>query len=174
MYNKGFYSRASDPHSHVRFTTFNMEKRIASLLNSSKSGNIFDLEGDGVRELIQDYFASNSACEGNDFDRDSEEETDCKQEPELDCKDSKETPVPDTEVEVEQPIIRIEGNADVDIECNGQGLRELQVLEQFSCNCAMIECVTEPGDQRSGCIVQFSPAEVLAYSLSCKDMERGT
>ena len=151
-----------------------MEKRIASLLNSSKSGNIFDLEGDGVRELIQDYFASNSACEGNDFDRDSEEETDCKQEPELDCKDSKETPAPDREVEVEQPIIRIEGNADVDIECNGQGLRELQVLEQFSCNCTMIECVTEPGDQRSGCIVQFSPAEVLAYSLSCKDMERGT
>ena len=65
-----------------------MEKCIASLLNSSTSGNIFDLEGDGVRELIQDYFASNSACNGNDFDRDSEEETDCKQTPELDCKET--------------------------------------------------------------------------------------
>ena len=65
-----------------------MEKRIASLLNSSKSENIFDKEGDGVRELIQEYFASNSACEGNDFDRDSEEEMDCEQAPELNKKKS--------------------------------------------------------------------------------------
>ena len=55
-----------------------MEKRIANLLNSSKSGNVFDKEGDGLRELIQEYFASNSAYEGNDFDRDSKEEMDCK------------------------------------------------------------------------------------------------
>ena len=107
-----------------------------------------------MRKLIQEYFASNSACQGNDFDQDSEEDMDCEQAPELDCKETHAPVV--TEVELEEPIIRIEGNADIDIDCNGQGLKELEALEHFSCNCT-----------------QFSPAEVLAYNLSFKDMERG-
>ena len=92
-----------------------------------------------MRELIQEYYASKNACEGNDFDRDSEEDMVCEQAPELDCK---ETPG----VELEEPIIRTEGNADVDVDCNDQGPRELQTLEQFSCNFMQIEHVAEPGD----------------------------
>ena len=63
----------------------------------------------------------------------------CEQAPEVDYKETSASAV--TEVELEEPIIQIEGNADVDVDCKGQGLGELQALEQFSCNCTQIECV---------------------------------
>ena len=41
----------------------------------------------------------------------------CEQAPEVDYKETPASAV--TEVELEEPIIRIEGNANVDVDCNG-------------------------------------------------------
>ncbi|KAK7484108.1 hypothetical protein BaRGS_00024597 [Batillaria attramentaria] len=54
-----------------------MEKRVVVLLNSSKSGNIFDKESKGIWELIKDYFASSSTYkEENYFPHQNDEEED--------------------------------------------------------------------------------------------------
>ncbi|KAK7449343.1 hypothetical protein BaRGS_00040028 [Batillaria attramentaria] len=54
LLNKGNYQATSHLIPH-RLSS--MEKRVAALLNSSKSGNILDKESEGIRELIKDYFA---------------------------------------------------------------------------------------------------------------------
>ncbi|KAK7487249.1 hypothetical protein BaRGS_00021477, partial [Batillaria attramentaria] len=133
---------------------------------------------EGVKELIEDYFAVSNSCEECDFwpeDSDEEEEFGCEDGATPDrSANEDEVSSPDFEdAEIEQPLIRIAGEADsVNGDCNQQGLRDLEAIRGFSCGCKL-PCVAEPGDNRSGCIVQFSPEEILAFNLSFKDMERG-
>ncbi|KAK7497611.1 hypothetical protein BaRGS_00011251 [Batillaria attramentaria] len=104
-----------------------MERRVAALF-SSKSGNIFDLESEGIKELIEDYFAVSNSCEECDFlpeDSDEEEEFSCEDgaTPGRSANED-EVSSPDFEdVETEQPVIRIAGEADsVLLVCSSCGI----------------------------------------------------
>ncbi|XP_076454761.1 uncharacterized protein LOC143289607 [Babylonia areolata] len=59
-----------------------------------------------------------------------------------------------------------------DMNRTGQPFEEAQRVELFSCNCKQIKCTAAAGDERSGCVVQFSPEEIMATNRSFQDMDR--
>ena len=151
-----------------------MDRRIASLLNSCKSGNLPAVDQQELNSLIADYFVPNGVdSEWSDDDFSSESDTDPTETNESDS--DEDAPL----VHVED--VRQEGcfanNMDVDAAPNDGGM--LAQARQRSCKangngCKQIKVSgPSPGDTRRGCITQFSPEEIVALKLSVLDMDRG-
>ena len=154
-----------------------MANRIVALLNSSRSGHIFDLESEGVRDLINEYFTQTDPDredeETDDQSDDTEPETiatsDVPESMSVDNDDSDE----DLELgsDLEEPIVNVGEAADRGVECNGAPAETIRVFAEWSCRCSQIK-VPQPAqcDTRTGCCTQFTPEEMMAYNDSIRGM----
>ena len=173
--------------SHNMAATSDQAKVIAKALDSALGANILDGEdSNGIRTLIADYFASDSASIGDDAEQ-SEEESD-NEEPHVLCmqEDHEHDEADDeihnsTDSESDDGLVQTTvPNPQIDILCDATAPdSERQKVESFDCKCklktfartgvsdshsdsAMLEGSTQG---KPGCIRQFSCDEVLARRM---------
>ena len=153
------------------------EKRLAILLNSCKSGNILDSATSEITDFIQDYFLSDKVDE-EDHGSDSDDEELEELQPAQDFSECQTANADDDEDEIlEEHVVQIDRVAEhcvEDMDCNGVSAEMQRQAEQWSCNCEQIKAQAwTDGDQRRGCINQFSPEECVEVRLSLAEMDRG-
>ncbi|KAL8620067.1 hypothetical protein ACOMHN_015349 [Nucella lapillus] len=149
-------------------------EKVSDLLNSCDSSNILSKEGSAIRELIADYFQSDSVSD--DVWSEGEEES---SDDEICERVESDAPVEEDDSE-EETIVRVEGGAEclpLDQAQNGQEADLVNMARRWSCGCSLIKFQEHDhgfDDDRNGCIRQFSDQEIVAFQLSVQDMDRGS